>query len=445
MSLIGSLNAAVGGMNAQAAALSSISDNVANSQTVGFKETDTSFSDYVTQSSAAVHAPGAVLARPEYTNSVQGTVTQVSNPTSVAISGSGFFPVQRLTGTSGVNPLQYYSRVGDFSPNNDGNLINSAGYALDGWPATAGATMDTSKLTPIQISQAPSDPVATSTITLAANLPAVPPAGGAPYSSTVQVNDAAGNAQSVVMNWTQVNPSAAVPPAPISALNPATPNQWNLTITAGVTAGTPPTPTVNGPYLVTFGNGTVGQPAGTIASIGPAAGAIGTAATIAMNPDFGYGAQPITLNLGTFGSTGGVTQFTGTDYAVASQTQNGQAQGNYSSVSIQTSGDVVINYDNGTNKTIARIPLATFNSPDSLQQQDGQAFTATIGSGSANVLAAGSGGAGTLVAGAEEGSNVDIAAQFTQMIVAQRAYTANSKVVTTANSMMQDALNMIQG
>jgi flagellar hook protein FlgE len=301
-------------------------------------------------------------------------------------------------------------------------------------------------LTPIQISQAPSDPVATSTITLAANLPAVPPAGTTNYSSTVQVIDAAGNAQNVVMNWAQVNPSATTPPAPISAANPATPNEWNLTITAGVTPGatpgTPPTPTVSGPYLVTFGDGTAGKPAGTMTSIN---GVTGPSATIPLTPAFGYGAQPIALNLGTFGTTAGITQFAGTDYTVASQIQNGQTQGNYSSVSIQTSGDVVINYDNGTNKTIARIPLATFNSPDSLQQQDGQAFTATIASGSANVLVAGSGGAGTLVAGAEEGSNVDIAAQFTQMIVAQRAYTANSKVVTTANSMMQDALNMIQG
>lgn len=130
---------------------------------------------------------------------------------------------------------------------------------------------------------------------------------------------------------------------------------------------------------------------------------------------------------------------------MASQTQDGSTQGNFSSVTVRPTGDVVINYDNGSLKTVARVPLAHFGSPDLLQQQDGQAFTATTASGVANIVSAGTGGAGTLVVGAEEGSNVDIATQFTQMIVAQRAYTANSKVVTTANSMMQDALNMIQG
>jgi flagellar hook protein FlgE len=114
-------------------------------------------------------------------------------------------------------------------------------------------------------------------------------------------------------------------------------------------------------------------------------------------------------------------------------------------VTIQPTGNVTINYDNGTTKTVAQIPLVNFASPDSLQQQSGQAFTATIDSGAANVVSAGTGGTGSIVVGAEEGSNVDIATQFTQMIVAQRAYTANSKVITTANSMMQDALNMIQG
>jgi flagellar hook protein FlgE len=448
MSLIGSLNAAVGGMAAQAAALSSISDNVANSQTVGFKETDTAFSDYITQSSATFHAPGAVVALPEYTNSVQGTVSQVSNATALAVSGNGFFPVQLPTSATTVSPQQYYTRAGDFTADKNGNLVNSTGYVLDGWLAnpTAPTTFNTSALGPIQISQAPSAPVATTNVTLAANLPATPPTGTTSYTSTAQVNDASGVVHDVTMTWDQV-PTAAG--APISLTNPAVANQWNLTITAtGATAGGS-----TGPLLVKFGDG-VTAPAGTIASIAstppgdpalPTATAINDPATLSLVLNFGLGAQPVALNLGQFGSTAGVTQFAGTGYAVAAQTQNGSAQGNYSSVTIQPTGDVIINYDNGTTKKVAQIPLANFASPDSLQQQSGQAFTATISSGAANVVIAGTGGTGTMVVGAEEGSNVDIATQFTQMIVAQRAYTANSKVITTANSMMQDALNMIQG
>src|ERR1700742_3961209 len=105
MSLLGALNAGVGGMDAQAAALTAISNNVANSQTVGFKETDTSFLDYVTQASATAEAPGAVVALPQYMNSVEGTVPQVSDPTSLAVSGNGFFAVQLPIGTSATGAV----------------------------------------------------------------------------------------------------------------------------------------------------------------------------------------------------------------------------------------------------------------------------------------------------------------------------------------------------
>ena len=448
MSLIGSLNAAVGGMNAQAAALASISDNVANSQTVGFKETDTAFVDYMTQATATSHAPGAVVALPGYTNSVEGTVTQVSNPTALAISGSGFFPVQFPNGPNSFSPQQYYTRAGDFAPNTNGNLVNSAGYALDGWPAlnAAGTTFNTNSLIPIKISQAPSAPVATSMITLAANLPSTPPTGTTSYSSNVQINDSSGSAQTVSMTWSQVTAAGPVSATnAVSGTNPIIPNQWDLTLSSGGTT--------TGPLQVVFG--TTPSTAGMIKSItaaatdpagtAPAIQTVVSAATITMALNFGLGTQPVALNLGQFGATTGITQFAGSGYEVAAQTQNGSTQGNFSSVTIQPTGAVVINYDNGATQTVAQIPLANFASPDSLQQQNGQAYTATLSSGAANIVSAGSGGTGTMVVGAQEGSNVDIATQFTQMIVAQRAYTANSKVITTANSMMQDVLNMIQG
>ena len=219
MSLIGSLNAAVGGMDAQAAALANISDNVANSQTVGFKETDTAFEDYVTTSTATFHSPGAVIALPEYTNTVQGTVTQVSDPTAIAISGNGFLPVQLPTSSTTFSPQQYYTRAGDFTTNVNGYLVNSSGYVLDGWPATnaTGTTFNTTTLAPIQISQAPSPPVPTTAITLAANLPSTPATGTTPYTSSMQINDASGATQTVDMTWTQVTAPGRSAPAMPSA------------------------------------------------------------------------------------------------------------------------------------------------------------------------------------------------------------------------------------
>jgi flagellar hook protein FlgE len=413
-------------MNAQAEALSSISNNVANSQTIGFKGTNTSFQNYVTEATATTLSPGAVVATPHYTNTVQGTVTQVSNPTSLAITGNGFFAVQKPTSADTFSSQQYYTRAGDFSANSDGYLINSAGYALDGWAATdsTGTTFNTSTLSPIQINTSPSAPVATSTVTLAANLPSTPPSGTTSYSNTVQVYDAGGNQQDLTLNWTQ-----------------AASNQWDLSVTSGTTT--------SGPYVVNFG--TTAATAGTITSITgtagqvPAAQATGDAATISLTEAYGEGSQAIALNLGTFGDTGGVTQFAGSEYSVTSQTQDGAPIGNYTGVTINSSGNVIVSYDNGTTSTVAQIPLTNFNNADALQSENGQAYSATLASGSATTVQAGTGGTGSMVVGAQEGSNVDIATQFTQMIVAQQAYTANSKVITTANQMLQTAVNMIQG
>lgn len=422
MSLLGSLNAAVGGMNAQSAFIGNISDNIANSQTVGFKETDTKFVDYLTESSPSTHSPGAVVARPQYTNSTQGAVTQVSNPTSLAISGQGFFAVQRPTGNGTVSPQPYFTRAGNFAPNSLGQLVNSTGYILDGWKASTtptGTAYDSSKLQPIVINKGPSLPVPTSQVTLAANLPA---SSTATFPSTIQAFDAAGGSQNIALQWSPVT---------------GTPGAWNLSVNgtdmATAQFGTGPV----GTSPATGGNG---HAAGSLVSItGTGGGATATGTTLSTKLNFGLGEQDVNLNLS------GMTQFAASDYQVSSLSQDGSAQGNYSSVSIGASGDVSINYDNGTNTIIAKVPLVNFNDPNALQQQDGQAFTATLDSGLPDALASGVGGAGKLIVGAEEASNVDIAAQFTQMIVAQRAYTANTKVISTTNTLLQDTLDMVRG
>lgn len=433
MSLLGSLNAAVGGLNAQSAALSSISDNVANSQTVGFKGTNTAFVNYVTQSDANTRAPGAVVARPQYTNSLQGAVLQVNSPTSLAVAGAGFFAVQRPVGGGAFDPQPYYTRVGDFTPNSEGLLINSAGYALNGWRSldTAGSAFDVDQTGPIQISKAPSVPVPTTELALAANLPPKLPLGETSFTSKFQAFDAGGNARDVVMTWTN--------PVPSTATTAAT---WDLQVTSPLPTAT----TLAGPMTLTFGNtpGTAGTVVGITGGGAPAVQTDGAPATLNLTANFGFGAQPIALNLGNFGRPNGITQFAGEEYEVASLTQNGAPQGNYTSVTVRPTGDVVINYDTGQMATVARIPLVSFNNANALQQEDGQAFTATVDSGVPNVISAGAGGTGTLVVGAQEGSNVDIAAEFTHMIVAQRAYTANTKIVSVTNQLLQDTLNMVQ-
>ena len=138
-----------------------------------------------------------------------------------------------------------------------------------------------------------------------------------------------------------------------------------------------------------------------------------------------------------------MTQFAGKTYSLLGLTQDGVAPGSFSGVSTQADGNVVVNYNNGQSRTIAQIPVVTFNAPDGLQGQNGQSFTATPSSGSPLAQAAGTSGAGNLVVGSVEGSNVDIATEFTKLIVSQQAYSANAKVISTANTMLQATLQMI--
>ena len=191
--------------------------------------------------------------------------------------------------------------------------------------------------------------------------------------------------------------------------------------------------------------------AGTIGAFGTLAGnvtatsyAASQPATLTLTTNFGNGNQTINLNMGDFGEANGVTQFAGTAYTLRSISQDGVAPGAFTGLSINTSGSVIANYNNGQTETVAQVPVITFSAPDALQRQNGQAFTATNQSGSAITQAENTNGAGSLVTGSVESSNVDIATEFSSLIVAQQAYGANAKVVTTANQLLQATLNMIQ-
>jgi flagellar hook protein FlgE len=447
MSLFGAMNTAISGLNAQSNAFGNISDNVANAQTVGYKRVDTSFIDYLTTSNASRNNPGSVVARPDYVNNVQGTVTQSDNPLGLAIAGQGFFAVSQTTGEANglptFSPQKYYTRAGDFQMDKNGYLVNSANEALNGWPVDPlTGTANQNTLAPIQVTQTVYNPVATSTVTLAANLPATPAVDTAttPISSNIDVYDALGTVHTVTLNWT-LNQATAGPPAV-----PA--NNWTVNISipddqAGFA----------GSADVTFGGGPNNLSPGTVAVVDNGTGGV-TPSTynptntgaqpsyLQFSANFGSGAQPIQLNLGTYGQADGVTQYAGTEYNLRGLTQNGVPPGSYSSVTTQANGDIVVNYDNGQSRTIAQVPLITFNNPDQLQRQDGQAFTATIDSGTPLAEQASTNGAGNLVTESVESSNVDIATEFSKLIVAQRAYSANTKMVTTADDMLQQTIDM---
>jgi flagellar hook protein FlgE len=341
------------------------------------------------------------------------------------------------------SPQQYYTRAGDFQMDKNGYLVNSAGNYLNGWPVNSQTgSVNQNTLQPIQVTQTVYNPVSTTNATLSANLPATPAAGtaipGTPISSDIDVYDALGTLHTVTLNWVQTAQ-----------------DKWSVQINSKDDIGANKD---MGTADVGFGLTSNGAPSGTAGALQPDVGDPGsivtanpayipntnTAATVQFTTNFGSGPQAITINLGTFGQTNGVTQFAGSTYNLRGLTQNGVPPGAFSSVTTQTNGDIIVNYDNGQTRTIAQVPVVTFNAADKLQRQNGEAFTASTGSGTPLAEAPGTNGAGNLVTQSVESSNVDIAAEFSKLIVAQQAYSANTKMVTTASQMLQQTIDMKQ-
>ncbi|MDD3182859.1 MAG: flagellar hook protein FlgE [Alphaproteobacteria bacterium] len=446
MSIYAALTVAVGGLAAQSAAIGNISDNLANATTTGYKAVETKFESLVTQSSSVSNDPGGVKATPSYSNGVQGNLVSDSSATSLAISGSGYFPVRAAVvgadGTTTFGSTTYFTRAGDFTLNDAGYLVNGSGYYLTGYTVDEDGLVDTSASDPIQLSELLDNPVPTSTVEYAANLPSSTADATSFAPSTVQVYDALGGAHDMSFTWTKN----------------AT-NDWTLEITvpdAVSDGGTPPTYTdYTASIDFAFNDGSVaGTVAGTIETIAddtavPAGWTVLTSAAgdaqISLNLDYdGAGTQPITIDFGSYNKSSGVTQFDDTTITVSTLEQNGIPRGSFQSLSIDDNGFVSLNYDNGRTRIIAQIPVVQFFAEGQLQRITGGAFSQTLSSGSARYGLAGTNGAGTIASYALESSNVDIADEFTKLIQAQQVYSANAKTITTANNMMQEAINIIR-
>ncbi|UPG74239.1 flagellar hook protein FlgE [Roseomonas gilardii subsp. gilardii] len=432
MSLYGSMFTAISGLSAQSSALSNVANNIANSQTTGYKRVDTSFSDYVTATNASTSSgvpitSSTVIASGSATNAVQGSIQQTGNALDLAVSGQGFFSVSSPVGDSAVgnmsfDPRSFYTRAGDFSLNQQGYLVNSQGYYLNGWSVDDSGAVNRTEIAPIRVDQGIFDPVATSGISLSANLPN-DAATGTAVSSQLPVYDKLGTQHMLGVTFTKAGD-----------------NSWSMAVSnPDSTTGS----TNLGSVTLNFADGKLASFSDATGNLSGNSGAAGEAASVSLGGiDFGQGAQAIQLGMGSFQRSDGMTQFTGTEYTVRDLSQNGMPPGAFSSVSINEAGDVSLNYDNGESKVIARVPVVTFSDPDKLQAVNGQAYLRTPASGDARASDPNSSGAGSLVTGALEQSNVDIASEFSKMILAQRAYSANTKIVTKTDEMLQDTLNM---
>jgi flagellar hook protein FlgE len=476
MSVLGSMFAGVSGLNAQAQRLATISENIANVSTVGYKRIDAQFSTFVTESTPTRHSPGGVQSRPKHNVSAQGLLQSTLSATDLAISGTGFFVVNQ-NAIPTVGDAFVYTRAGSFTPDANGYMVNTAGYYLQGWPLDDTGKLPTDNgslisLESVNVGQVTGKPVATSKISLGLNLPAnslIDPNGtgtlpDAQRTSDMVVFDSLGIAQTIRLSWTHVGTNTwnlTVNPGANNAVVDVFDNTGTAINTAnGATAGantlSDPAPNAVAPanfnYLtVTFNND------GTMRDIvDPSLGTSvynNTTATADISFDFSASGaasnQKISFDFGRQNNTTaphvaeGITQYDA-DFFTAYINQNGVRFGSFSGVNISKSGIVTAIFDNGQTQPLYQIPLVTFANPNGLEPRTGNTYAQTERAGEFILRQAGQAGTGGVVASSVEASTVDIAEEFSNMIVTQRAYSANTKVIRTADDMISELIQVIR-
>jgi flagellar hook protein FlgE len=404
-----SFDIALSGLTAASSDLDVTANNVANADTVGFKESRAEFAD--------VFAAGAVNLNTSQVGEgvrlsttaqqfTQGNISTSGSNLDLAISGDGFFTVQDPS--NGI----VYTRNGQFSEDKNGNVVTATGQALQVYPPTTTGGFNTGSLTDLNLQTAQSTPLATSAGTVILNLPAgsTPPTGGAfdptnpatyNQSTSTTVYDSLGNSFPATFFFTQT----------------AAPGVWNVNMTVNNVLNT----TTN---QLTFSN--------TGAVTVPVGGALNFPG---FTPTDGAAAMNMTFN---FGKT---TQFGG-GFGVTSIIQNGFATGQLSTVSIDPTGVVSAVYTNGRSTQLGQLALANFPDPQGLKQLGDTSWAETFTSGTHISGTAGSAGFGSVQSGALEASNVDLTTQLVNMITAQRAFQANAQVITTANQLSQTVINI---
>jgi flagellar hook protein FlgE len=407
------------GLTADSTALSAIANNLANQNTVGYKDTDVLFSDLFYQNLGTDGAgdplelgAGACIGSMP-TDFTQGSVESTGVPTDVAIQGDGFFVVQQGGVTS-------YTRDGSFSIDNNDYLVTDEGQQVMGYPAVNGVVNTGAGLSPLQLGAGTiSPPTATTSVDIQTNLDAGAPVG-TQYSTPVTIYDSLGAAHTLTYTFT----------------NTAT-NTWSYSLSLPTGDYTPNQgsqlpPGVVAQGTLTFdGNGNLLTPTGNVTGISI--------------PNLTDGAKNITFNWDLYnGKSPQLTQVAGSS-STSSTTQDGSSSGTLTGFSIGSDGTITGTFTNGKTAALGQLALANFASEQGLNRVGGTDYTATLASGQAVVGTAGTGGLGTLAGGSLELSNVDISTEFANLIVAQRAFEANAKAVTTFDQISQDTINLVQG
>lgn len=398
------------GLNAASKNLDTIGNNVANANTVGFKQSQAQFADVFANSlsggsniQSGIGVKVATIAQ----QFNQGVITATSNPLDVAINGNGFF---RLSSQEGIS----YTRNGQFHPDKDGFIINSSGMRLTGYSANTAGTINTSAPADLRISTADLPPAATTKVSGVVNLDsrelALSPAtfdlaDPTTYHSTtsVSIHDSLGNASTLSAYFLKTGT-----------------NSWDIfaanegsLLNGGASVGA----------LNFLSNGALDPSSSSIFSM--------TA------PVSTGGTNPLAFNLDFTGTT----QF-GSDFGVNALAQDGYTSGRLTGFAVGADGAIRGSYSNGEFLTLGQVALANFANPQGLEMRGNNTWTESAASGAALVGVPNTGGLGVLQSGAVEDSNVELTSELVNMITAQRIYQANAQTIKTQDQLLQTIVNL---
>ncbi|MBY6083705.1 flagellar hook protein FlgE [Ruegeria arenilitoris] len=429
MTISSSLNAGVASLKANANRLATISDNIANSSTYGYKRVETDFHSMVTSGQGGSYSAGGVRTTSQRLIDQRGSLVTTNNSTDLAVRGRGMLPVRPSSQIGTDSNEMLLTTTGSFRTSAEGYLVTESGLVLLGWPANADGSIpnvsrDTpAALQPVQLSVNQLSGSPTTAMNLRMNLPATATDAGAPGDTqplSVEYFDNLGKPENVDIELVPTVPAAG------------SSNEWTMILRDSASGGA-----VIGEYTLTFTDSRTAG--GTLASVTTVSGGTYDPTTGSFVVNVAGG--PMEVNIGLIGDSDGITQLSDT-FAPVSITRDGSAVGTMSSVQVDENGYVYALYDTGVTRRMYQIPLADVPNPNGLTALDSQTYAPSRDSGTYFLWDAGEGPTGELISFAREESTTDVATELTSMIQTQRAYSSSAKVIQTVDEMLQETTNI---
>jgi len=433
MTFSSSLNASVAGLAANASRLATISDNIANSATNGYRRVETDFHSMVIANKGGTYSAGGVRTTHNRLIDQGGSLISTSNPTDLAVRGRGFLPVTQQSEVVNANgeSTMLLATTGSFRTNAEGYLTTSSGLMLMGWPALPDGSIpnyprDTSdglEAIKINVNQFSGEP--TTRMSVGINLPATETdasADGDTQNFSVEYFDNLERSENIQFDFTPTIPASG------------SSNAWTLHIRDSASNGA-----VIGEHQLVFEDDRTSG--GTLNSVTTVSGGAYNSTTGKLIVDVAGG--PLELDIGKLGDSDGLTQLSDS-FAPVSIQKDGSPVGNMNSVEIDETGNVYAVFDTGISRRIYQVPLVDLSNPNGMVAQDKQTYLPSPESGTYFLWGAGDGPTGDVISNALEESATDVANELTRMIQTQRAYSSNAKVIQTVDEMLQETTNIIR-